>query len=88
MEERLQKLLEMLDAKSATLVDAIEVSNPLTSEYKDLLVNLDMTMAMFTNAKVMLETQYANQKCCVDEKASIENLEEDISENIEEKEGE
>lgn len=49
MQSSLDKLEAVLEAKIITLVDAIEKADPITPRYKELCLNLDVTMAIHTN---------------------------------------
>ena len=49
MKENLKRLSTILEGKATSLVDAIDKADPTTPEYKELLVNFDVTMGINGN---------------------------------------
>ena len=52
MDETLNKLQAILEPKVETLIEAIERADATQSKYKDLLGNLDLTLAFLTNLQL------------------------------------
>lgn len=52
MDEKLKELEKILEPKVDLLVEAIERADATTPKYKDLLGNLDTTLAFLTNIQL------------------------------------
>ena len=52
MDEKLNRLETILEPKLEVLIDAIERADATTIKYKELLGNLDTTLAFLTNLKM------------------------------------
>lgn len=63
MQSSLDKLEAVLETKIVTLVDAIDKADPVTPRYKELCLNLDVTMAIHTNLETRrFQTQMAGMQ--------------------------
>ena len=49
MKDNFKRLSTILEGKAVSLVDAIEKADPTTPEYKELMINFDVTMAVNGN---------------------------------------
>lgn len=81
MKDNFKRLSTILESKAVLLVDAIEKADPTTPEYKELLINFDVTMGVNGNLQntmaqeeMMAMQMQANPN--VQENEQVENLEE------------
>lgn len=73
MKSKFERLCNILEDKTNIIVEAIEKADPTTPEYKDLLVNFDVTMGISANIsnmiaqEEMMKAQQCEGKCCAPE---------------------
>lgn len=87
MKSKFEKLCNILEDKTVILTDAIEKADPTTPEYKDLLVNFDVTMGISANISSMIaqeEMMKAQQEQCQGKCCAPEDIPTSYSESEEE----
>lgn len=66
MTEKFKKLTSILEGKVDTIIEAIDKADPTTPEYKEMLINFDVTMGVSSNISTMLmqEEMMKNEQAC------------------------
>ena len=87
MKSKFERLCNILENKTIVLTDAIEKADPTTLEYKDLLVNFDVTMGISANISRMIsqeEMMQVHQEQCQGECCATEDIPTNYSKKEEE----
>lgn len=66
MTEKFKKLSSILEGKVDAIIEAVDKADPTTPEYKELLINFDVTMGVSSNVSAMLmqEEMSRNEQAC------------------------